>query len=68
MLRLDSQIQCTPLHLAAYKGDVAIIKALLFYRAGMEAKDEDNYTPLHIVSQNGYITAIKQLIDSRAKS
>ena len=37
----------TPLHKAAFAGDIAAIKALLADGANVNAKNEDGWTPLH---------------------
>lgn len=37
----------TPLHFAAYRGDLEVVKKLLEHGADINAPDEDNYTPLN---------------------
>jgi len=51
----------TPMHHAAWNGDVEAIKALRDIGADVEAKDNDERTPIHYAACNGHVEAIKTL-------
>ena len=44
----------SPLHSAAFYGDLEVFKALLEYKADIEARDDRRRTPLHAASQDGH--------------
>jgi hypothetical protein len=49
------QMSRTPLHLAAWKGDVALVQFLLRMKASLNMKAKDNFLPLHFaISSNSY--------------
>jgi len=52
----------TPLHKAAFAGDIAAIKALLAGGANVNAKNEDGWTPLHDAAFAGDVVAIEALL------
>ncbi|KAJ1472188.1 ankyrin repeat-containing domain protein [Baffinella frigidus] len=56
----------TPLHLAAWNGDEAAIKALVAAKADVHAEDEMGRTPLHYAAENGHEAAIKALVATKA--
>ena len=41
----------TPLHFAAYHGDLEMVRVLLDYKADVNVRADDGWTPLHTVSQ-----------------
>ncbi|KAF0698896.1 hypothetical protein As57867_010456, partial [Aphanomyces stellatus] len=60
----------TPLHMAASKGNVAILQAILDYGAPVElvaGKGAERNTPLIIASFNGHVDAVKLLCERGAK-
>jgi ankyrin repeat protein len=44
----------TPLHLAAYHGDAAIVKLLLAAGANRELKNLDGHTAVEVAARNGH--------------
>jgi RNA polymerase sigma factor (sigma-70 family) len=57
----------TPLHLAAEKGHLDVVRALLEAGADVHARDEgDNATPLHWAAGEGHLEVIEQLIAAGA--
>ena len=49
--RVASQQMRTPMHSAAYYGDLEIVKKLIEYEADISAKDLEGYTPLNLASE-----------------
>jgi ankyrin repeat protein len=43
----------TPLHSAAWYGDLEMVRVLLDYKADVKARESDNWTPLQFVSNSG---------------
>lgn len=60
--------RCTPLHLAAHRGDVSIIELLVQFGAQVNKQDNKNYTPLHYALQRGNTLAAKKLLKFGADS
>ena len=56
----------TPLHIAAVRGDVAVIAALIEAGADIDAHGEHGYSPLHEVVEQGHLEAVKLLLDRGA--
>ena len=56
----------TPLHLAADRKNVSIIRALLDHNADVEARDLTGNTPLHSASRSGATGAVMVLLQSGA--
>ncbi|XP_064648007.1 transient receptor potential cation channel subfamily A member 1 homolog isoform X2 [Lineus longissimus] len=54
----------TPLHVAAEKGYVRIVKCLLEHKAGKGLKNEDEQTPIHLASKFGRTNVIRELISA----
>ncbi|KAH9491922.1 hypothetical protein Btru_026760 [Bulinus truncatus] len=54
--------RCSPLHLAAYRGDVSIIQLLVQYEADLEKRDSKNYTPLHYAVLKRNTLAARKLL------
>lgn len=52
---------CTPLHLAAHRGDVSIINVLISNGANLNAKDDTNQTPVVYASRANNTLAVKTL-------
>ena len=53
---------CSPLHLAAYRGDVAIIQLLLQNGAEVNKNDSDGHTPIYYAVEAKNTLAVKKLI------
>jgi uncharacterized protein len=56
----------TPLHIAAIRGDVSVIRALLEAGADIDAPGEDGYTPLHDSVLQGHQEAVRFLLERGA--
>ncbi|CAG5120403.1 unnamed protein product, partial [Candidula unifasciata] len=54
--------RCTPLHLAAHRGDVSIIELLVQFGAQVNKQDNMNYSPLHYALRRGNTLAAKKLL------
>lgn len=52
---------CSPLHLAAHRGDVSIISILISNGANLNAKDDTNRTPVVYASRANNTLAVKTL-------
>ena len=53
----------TPLHIAAYHGQVEISRILLQHKADQNALDQDGRTPLHSASEQGDINLARLLLE-----
>lgn len=58
--------QSTPLHVAAVRGDVAAIAALLDAGADIQSRGEHGYSPLHEAVEQGHIEAVRLLLQRGA--
>lgn len=59
--------RCTPLHLAAYRGDVSIIQLLLQHGAAVNRLDSTNRSPLFYAASKNNTFAAKKLIKHGAE-
>ena len=57
---------CTPLHVAAVRGDVYIIGLLLDAGAEIDVRGEHGHTPLHDAVGQGHTEAVKLLLSRGA--
>lgn len=57
-------IQCTPLHWAAYQGDILTVNALLKYGADVTKTDQTQMTPLHWAFIRGYKSVLAALLEA----
>jgi len=58
--------QSTPLHVAAVRGDIAAIAALLDAGAEIQSRGEHGYSPLHEAVEQGHIEAVRLLLERGA--
>ena len=63
-----NEIGATRLHLAAYRGDVEIMKTLISSGARIQSRDKYGRTPLHYAAQYGTPGAIEVLLDAKANA
>lgn len=63
---ITSKAQWTPLHFAAYHGDVEDIQALIEVGDDVNAKEMNGWTPLHVAAFYGNSDATQALIDAQA--
>lgn len=57
-------IQCTPLHWAAYQGDILSVNALIKYGADVNKVDKSLMTPLHWSFIRGYKSVMAALLEA----
>lgn len=57
-------IQCTPLHWAAYQGDILTVNALIKYGADVNKVDKSLMTPLHWLFIRGYKSVMAALVEA----
>lgn len=60
-------LQRTPLHLAAWAGQLEVCELLLENGARVSASATDDITPLHFAAQNGHVAICKALLKHRAR-
>lgn len=58
----------TPLHLAAERGNMEMVKLLIQSKADMALRDNNGNTPLDLAEQNGHEEVAKYLKDSAGMS
>ena len=56
----------TPLYIAAQKGHLEILRALMESRAGVAAATDDGATPLYIAEQKEHLEFLRALLESRS--
>ena len=60
-----------PLHLAAWKGDLEVVKVLISQgpsRANVNQQNDTDNTPLHLAAQYGYSTVVEYLLQVRFRT
>ncbi len=62
----SASANATPLHDAAWNGDVQLVELLLANRADVDARDVRGYTPLHLAILEGHSEVAKVLIANGA--
>ena len=55
------------LHIAALRGNLNVIKAIVANKIDINAYDQDGNTALHFAAENGYKEIIEFLLDSGCK-
>ncbi|WCR53196.1 MAG: Actin-binding protein [Wolbachia endosymbiont of Ctenocephalides orientis wCori] len=45
----------TPLHLAALRGHLDVVKSLIEKGADAKAEDKHGHTPIHLAAENGHL-------------
>ncbi|SGZ54597.1 CIC11C00000004773 [Sungouiella intermedia] len=65
---IDEQdgIHCTPLHWAAYQGDILTVNALIKYGADVNKVDKSLMTPLHWSFIRGYKSVMSALLEAQS--
>ena len=56
----------TPLHFAAFKGRLDVVKLLLEAKASMTVEDTEGSSPLHNAAFYGHIDVVKMLLEAKA--
>ena len=62
----DQVKHCTPLHMAAHRGNVVVARALIGYGAAVEARDTNGDTPLHRAVKCGQAEMVAFLLSQGA--
>ena len=65
--RSDDDSQRTPLHLAALRGHINVVRLLLGKSAAIEATDGTRKTPLHLAAWEGQIDVVQVLLEWNAE-
>ncbi|CAJ0544352.1 Ff.00g035730.m01.CDS01, partial [Fusarium sp. VM40] len=63
-----SETLCTPLHMAAWRGDTELIQPLLDKGANIAAKDRNNNEPIHFAAQAGHLNVTRLLLQEGANA
>ncbi|MGL9688729.1 MAG: ankyrin repeat domain-containing protein [Wolbachia sp.] len=56
----------TPLHIAAEKGHMEIVNALIKQKANVNAEDKEGVTPLHLAAVNGHVEIANAILKEGA--
>ena len=65
-VNITANNKLTPLHLAAYTGQMETVEALIELGADVNAEDENKKTPLHLAKQASFPEIVKVLIKNGA--
>ncbi|CAE6929147.1 ANK1 [Symbiodinium sp. CCMP2456] len=63
---MDKSGTRTPLHVAAYCGDLLIVRWLAEEGVLIDSRDRQRYTPLHLAARFGYEVVARELFELRA--
>ncbi|MEN6355480.1 MAG: ankyrin repeat domain-containing protein [Armatimonadota bacterium] len=66
LVNLKDDDGATPLHHAAAKGQLAVVKLLIDNKADVNAQKKDGVTPLHVAAALGYKDVVVALLDAKA--
>lgn len=66
LVNLKDNDGATPLHHAAAKGQLAVVKLLIDNKADVNAQKNDGVTPLHVAAALGYKDIVVALLDAKA--
>eukprot|EP00879_Flechtneria_rotunda_P027602 GHRR01029574.1.p1 GENE.GHRR01029574.1~~GHRR01029574.1.p1 ORF type:complete len:147 (+),score=39.12 GHRR01029574.1:229-669(+) len=62
----DDILQCTPLHVAAEKGQLEMVQYLVDHQVDIDAADVAMVRPLHLAAINSHTAVLKLLMDRGA--
>ncbi|TSK58190.1 Adenosine 3'-phospho 5'-phosphosulfate transporter 1 [Bagarius yarrelli] len=62
ILDIQNNLYQTPLHLAVYLNQVAVVKALVARSVFIELQDQDGNTPLHVACEHGRFDCANEMI------
>ncbi|KAG7316460.1 hypothetical protein KOW79_020001 [Hemibagrus wyckioides] len=68
ILDIQNNLYQTPLHLAVYLNQVAVVKALVVNGACLELQDQDGNTPLHVACEHGRFECANEMIRQASPS
>ena len=58
----------TPLHIAARKGNIEIVKNLIEFGANIEERNQENKTPFTLANENGHNKVAKFLLEKKMEA
>ena len=64
--RFQNTAEATPLHSAAVRGCVEVVRELLKADSRCNVRDGSGLTPLHVAAKAGYVSVVKELLQNNA--